>query len=333
MISRPVVLVTGAGGVFGDATVRNLQHSSLRTYVIGADIVWHASGVLSANKSIVLPRVDDPAYIDQLVNAVRTNRVDVVFVSSGTEIRELAPRRDELERESQAIFILPSADLYQMASDKLKTVNFLASHGFDYPATITTKGSDEVGAFTEQVGFPLIAKPRFGSGSRGLALCSSIEDVNRIVALEEEYVLQQAIGDEDHEYTVGVIATEEQNVLASITLRRWLRGGQTEAAEVVDIPSISTYAESLGAKLRPRGYVNIQLRMLKERPIAFEVNARISSSTGFRALAGVNEPELILRKYLLKENPPRPNAEPIVMVRGWSERLVDRANWKDVAPN
>jgi carbamoyl-phosphate synthase large subunit len=101
----------------------------------------------------------------------------------------------------------------------------------------------------------------------------------------------------------------------------------------VESPLITAYAEALGAQLQPRGYVNIQLRMRNDRPVAFEINARVSSSTGFRALAGVNEPELILRRYLLNENPPRPKAKMIAMVRGFSERIVEAAIWKEMVPN
>ena len=333
MTAPLVVLVTGAGGVYGDATIRNLRRSSLPTYVIGADTEWQAAGALVADKAIVLPPVDAPTYASRLIAIVEENAVNAVFISSGTEIRTLASRRDELERKTKALFILPSPTLYKMASDKLATVEFLAAHGFDYPVTVTSKGISTIQPFINRVGFPVMAKPRFGQGSRGLIVCYSAKDLPGVIALEEEYVLQEFLGDEDHEYTVGVLATEKGDVLASIALRRWLKGGQTAAAEVVESPLITAYAEALGAQLQPRGYVNIQLRMRNDRPVAFEINARVSSSTGFRALAGVNEPELILRRYLLNENPPRPKAKMIAMVRGFSERIVEAAIWKEMVPN
>ena len=83
-------------------------------------------------------------------------------------------------------------------------------------------------------------------------------------------MFQELIGDDDHEYTVGVVATDDGEVLGSIALRRWLSGGQTGACEVVESEAITEYAEAIARELRPRGYLNIQLRLRRERPVAFE---------------------------------------------------------------
>jgi carbamoyl-phosphate synthase large subunit len=327
-----VVLVTGAGGVYGEATVNNLRRSSLGVHILGADTRWHAPGSLCSDAPIVLPRVDDPGYVSRLIGLVRERSVNTVFVCSGTEIRALVSDRDRLERESGATFIMPSAPLYSMAADKLETVTFLASNGFAHPKTVSSQEPASWAALVDPIGFPLMAKPRFGQGSRGMTICRSMDDLTRIAVLDEEYVFQELLGDEDHEYTVGVTATESGEILASIVLRRWLFGGQTGACEVVDSPVIAEYAEAIAKAARPRGYINIQLRMRAERPVAFELNARVSSSTGFRALAGVNEPELILRRYVLKENPPRPKAALLKMVRGLVERIVDPSVWEQAVP-
>jgi carbamoyl-phosphate synthase large subunit len=332
MTSRLVVLVTGAGGVYGAATVDNLRRSSLSVETVAADTSWHASGLLRSKKAAVLPKVDDPSYVPRLISVVRESGAHAVFICSGQEIRSLVGRREELERETGATFILPDKALYTLASDKLETVRFLESKGFDSPATILSKGAGSLDDFIGRVGLPVIAKPRFGQGSRGLIVCRSADDLRRVQALDEEYVFQELLGDDDHEYTVGVMATDDGEVLGSIALRRWLSSGQTGACEVVDAPVITEYAEAIARELRPRGYLNVQLRLRRERPVAFEINARVSSSTGFRALAGFNEPELILRRYVLNENPARPRPAILAMVRSWKECVVEPSIWNARAP-
>ena len=136
MSVRPVVLLTGAGGVYGDATIGDLRRSSLEVDIIAADTCWHASGLLRSDHARLLPKVDDPDYVSRLIAIVRESRVNVVFICSGTEIRTLVGMREQLERETQATFILPDGALYGLASDKLETVRFLEAKGFDYPATI-----------------------------------------------------------------------------------------------------------------------------------------------------------------------------------------------------
>lgn len=334
MTGAPIhVLVTGAGGVYGEATVANLRRVSLGVRIFAADTRWHAPGSLLSDEPLVLPRVDDPSYLDRLVETVTRHRVRVVFICSGTEISALVERRDELEARAKTTIIMPGASLYRMASDKLDTVEFLARHGLDHPRTILSSSSnEELEAFIGAVGWPVIAKPRRGQGSRGVARCRSRADLEKFSASGEPYVFQEHLGDDDHEYTVGVVANEAGEVFGSIVLRRWLAGGQTQASEVVHSTLISEYAEAVARAAAPRGYINVQLRVHRGRPVCFEINARVSSSTGFRAVAGFNEPQMILQHYVLGERPPRPTPELIAMVRGLSVSVVDPAVWRRVAP-
>jgi carbamoyl-phosphate synthase large subunit len=324
------VLVTGAGGVYGEATVAGLRRASLPVRITAGDVHWHAAGALGSDDPIVLPRVSDPSYRARIVDIVRTRGIQAVFVCSGTEIRALVDHRQDLESETGALFVLPPPDLYRTASDKLETAKTLAAHGLASPITASSR---DLGDLLERVPFPLFAKPRFGQGSRGIRVCKGPEDLAEVCALEEEYVVQELLGDDDEEFTVGVVATETGAVLGSIVLRRWLAGGQTGACETVEPGPIATYAEAIAAALRPRGYLNVQMRLRDGEPVAFELNARVSSSTGFRALAGFNEPELILRHYVLRERPGRPEIRRLTMVRGLSERIVEPAIWDRARAN
>ncbi|HVJ94003.1 MAG TPA: ATP-grasp domain-containing protein [Labilithrix sp.] len=331
-MTKLAVLVTGAGGVYGQATIENLRRSTLPVRIFGADVRWDAPGVLLSDEPIVLPRVDHPSYRHRLAEVIRERGVRAVFVSSGAEISALVEHRSQLEAETGAVFILPPADLYRLASDKLRTVEYLADNGLEHPLTILATESGKIASFVAQVGLPVIAKPRFGQGSRGIVRCTCAPELAQIAANREEYVLQQLLGDDDHEFTVGVIGTEDGDVIGSIVLRRWLAAGQTGACEVVEAPAIAEYAEAIARFARPRGYINVQLRLRDGRPVAFEINARVSSSTGFRGLAGFNEPELIVRRYLLGERPSRPNVRRVAMVRGLTERIIESNVWNQVVP-
>lgn len=321
------VLVTGAGGVYGEATIANLRRSELPLRIVGADTRWQAPGVLVSDVPVTLPLVRDPELVPKLAEVVKREGVKIVFVCSGTEIKALASQRDELERATGATFIMPTAELYTMASDKLATAQWLEARGFAFPTTASSRTP-----WSSPPAFPLIAKPRWGQGSRGIAIVNSEEHVERIRREDEEYVFQELLGDEDHEFTVGVVATEQGEVLASIVLRRWLTAGFTGACQVVMHEKVTSYAEKIAAELRPRGFINVQIRLRGDEPVAFEINPRVSSSTGFRALAGVNEPELLIRRYVLDERPPKPTPKPITMVRCLQERIVEPAVWDAIAP-
>jgi len=55
----------------------------------------------------------------------------------------------------------------------------------------------------------------------------------------------------------------------------------------------------------------------------FEINPRFSGTTYIRALAGVNEPDLFIKKYLLnQEIPLMPRPNPGIILRGLEEVFI-----------
>lgn len=329
---RPLtVLATGAGGTYGLATIRNLRRSALPLRIIGADVTWHAPGMFLADVAALLPRVDSKNFDDELAALSRREKVDAIFLTSGTEIAHVVARREELESKTGATLIVNSKHVFDLASDKLETARRIAQWGLAAPMTGDLSADDDVLKLIHGVGFPLIAKPRYGSGSKGLMLISNESEIYTIRQTKEPYVIQEHIGDLDHEYTVGVVGAEDGRVFGSIVLRRWLKAGQTVACESVDEPAIAAYAEAITEKVKPRGYLNVQLRLRGNQPCAFELNARVSSSTGFRGAAGFNEPEMILRSLLLDETPLRPSYRKVRMIRFSSEEVVDDARWEALA--
>ena len=51
-----------------------------------------------------------------------------------------------------------------------------------------------------------------------------------------------------------------------------------------------------------RGPLNIQCRKTKEGIYTMEINPRFSGTSPMRALMGYNEPDILIRKYLLGQN-------------------------------
>ncbi len=320
-------MVTGAGGVFGHGTVVALKCSALEILTIAVDCKATASGLYLADEAYVIPRVDDPRYAARLVELCRRHKVGVVFVASGFEIPVIAALRESLESDTGAVFIVNSPEMLAITSDKWATYQTLSKAGLSAPLSTVDTAADALRDFTQMTGFPVMVKPRRGQGSRGIQLCGDLGEVIQAMNGDKPMIAQRAIGDSNHEYTVGVLGTEKGEILGSITLRRYLKDGITGAAEVIEDESIRRYAEAIARLLRPRGYCNVQLRLDGGTPCAFEINGRISSSTAFRTLAGFNEPEILIRHYLLGGRAIPFSPRRLRMVRAYEERIIDDEQW------
>jgi carbamoyl-phosphate synthase large subunit len=103
-------------------------------------------------------------------------------------------------------------------------------------------------------------------------------------------------------------------MIQSIVMQRNLLGGATGYAKVCEQSYINEFCEDVATQLQSTGPINIQLRLDdNNNPLIFEINPRFSGSSIMRALAGFNEPDMIIRNFVLneelKKNPIKANNE------------------------
>jgi len=218
--------------------------------------------------------------------------------------------------------------LVEVTADKWTTYNLLRENGVNVPPSTIEFDPDHLERFGRENGFPVVVKPRRGKGSVGVVECSDLDSLVAHMGQGGPMMAQRHIGDRHHEYTVGVLGSETGDILGTIVLRRYLQEGITCAAEVVDYPEVAKSAQDVARLLKPRGYLNVQLRLDNGRPSVIEVNGRVSSSTSFRAVAGFNEPEILIRYYLLGEKELPVSVRPIKMVRAREVTVVDPGRWR-----
>jgi len=163
-----------------------------------------------------------------------------------------------------------------------------------------------------------------------------------------EYIAQEYIGTPDQEYTVGVLTDMEGNLINSIAIRRNISFGlgckikianrsekQELGAHLVISSGISQgqvgkyefvteYCENLALKLGAKSALNIQCRYFNNKVYVFEINPRYSGTTSLRAMVGYNEPDIMIRKYLLGEDIERNfSFEECIIMRGLNERKIN----------
>jgi carbamoyl-phosphate synthase large subunit len=67
-------------------------------------------------------------------------------------------------------------------------------------------------------------------------------------------------------------------------------------------PEVTTQCREIADRLGSRGPLNMQCRFVGRRVQIFEINPRFSGTTSLRAMVGLNEPDLLVRRHLLNED-------------------------------
>lgn len=318
----PTVLVLAVGGNVSQGILKALALSSIKCRVIGADVAPLKLGLFTCDRAFISPWATDKNFIPWLCNICVQEKVDAILSGAEPVLSVLAQHADVIKRESGALPFVCSHETFMIGDDKWLTCEWLRHNGFQCPGYALSHERKALDNLAKDHGFPLVAKPRRGGGKRGHIEIREACDLD-YVANKNDYLVQQYIGREQQEYTVGCFCDCEGIVRGAISMRRELHEGTTVLAEVGEFPHIRDAAVAIAAKLRPAGPINIQLRDTAQGPVCLELNIRFSGTCPVRARFGFNEVEEALRHFVMKE-PARdlPRIHSGIMLRYWNEMYI-----------
>lgn len=319
-MARPplTVLVLAVGGNVSQGILKALSHSRQACRIVGADISARQMGLYTVPRAYVAPWASDPEFVPWLIDTCRREGVDLILSGAEAVLMVMAQYRETIERETGACCLVSSGTVMEIGDDKLKTCRWLAANDLPCPAFAAADDAEAVKDLVRGGGYPLIAKPRRGGGSRGLFLVEDEDDL-AYACRKPGYLLQAHVGTENDEYTVGCFMDRDGRLAPSCCMRRELLAGTTYRAEIGLFEPIRAVAESVVGALRPTGPCNVQLRMTEAGPVCFEINPRFSGSAPIRAHFGYNEAEAALEHFVLGNPVTLPLVTEGVGLRYWNE--------------
>lgn len=288
------ILVTGIAGDIGNAVGRIMTESGMCDSVFGCDIHDQHGGKQIFDECFVVPGVDDQNYIEVLRRLVEKYEIQLIIPSSEPEQRFLFGI-NMLGSIGSAKLILSSRRAMEVGFDKLKTARFLEEAELPYPWTY------EVGKRRPK-SLPCILKNKCGAGSQDVKLVRFENEIPLYEELYSDFIWQERIGSDAQEYTCGVYQSASGKARV-IIFRRRLAAGITSFGELVEVESITRLCENIANHLNLVGSINVQLRLVDDVPIVFEINPRFSSTVMFRHLMGFQDLIWSVHEMLLKELP------------------------------
>lgn len=321
-MTTPTILVLAVGGNVSQGILKGLRHDGRPMRILGADISPPQMGLYTVDKAFVAPWAHEPDFIPWLLDCVTSESVSLILSGAEPVLMALARHRHRIETETSARVLCSTEAVMEIGDDKLRTCQWLEENHLPHPAYAEVSDQAAVAALRERCGFPLIAKPRRGGGSRGLFEVHDHRDLDYIVG-KPQYLLQEMLGSEDDEYTVGCFRHEDGTLAPSCCMKRELLAGTTYRAFLGAYPAVRTEAERIVERLKPLGPCNIQLRDTPRGPVCFEINPRYSGTTPIRSHFGYREVSAGLDLLLGTGPAPLPLITDGIALRYWNELYVD----------
>lgn len=280
MSSRPAVLLTGVGKRF-DIVSAFSRHA----FTIAADPGPLAPARYAADLAVLPPRIDDPQYIPFLQRVVAEHDVRAVVPLTDLDIHILAAAGDGLPA-----FVAPVKSC-EALYDKYATHVELTRRGLPSPPTVLPGSEPE--------SYPVMVKPRRGSGARSIHPCADRGEMEFFISyVKEPVMVQRLMG--GPEVSIDVLCDLDGRCLNAIA-RSMLesRGGESIKGQVIDDPRLVDLARSVAESFCIRGPGTIQVFDDPEIGLGItDVNPRFGGAFPapmYAAPAGRSYPELIVR--------------------------------------
>lgn len=310
------ILVSGTSGIIGYGILKSLRQSHPDCRLIGTTVYERSAAPAFCDVFEKAPMTNHASYIPWLLDVIR--RHDVAMVIPGIEVDVVAwnEHRATIE-QSGAQVLLNDPDLIRLCADKWQFYQSLVKHHSPY-AIPTSLEFDEISQR-----FPLLLKPRKGSGSKGIVVVNDSDDLRQhLGATAQGMMIQPVIGTEEEEYTTSAFFDRDSKLCAFHTLRRTLsEAGFTETAETVELDCVQDALLHFGKIFTPVGPTNFQFRLDDGKLKLLEINPRISSSTSLRAAFGYNESAMSVEWLLDGKLPEQPALKQGYAVR-YTEDLI-----------
>ena len=284
---------------------------------IATDVDQLAPALYHADRRALVPRVDDPAYIDALRDLVQLHDVRLIVPLTDLDHLQLANARADL---GGATVLVPGAETIARCSDKYLAHEFFAERGIGSPPTWLP------GDLAGELPYPVLVKARRGFGSRHIYRAANRAELDFFLAYTTAESMVQALC-HGEEFSIDVFCDLDGRCLAAIP-RTMIesKGGESIKGMTIRDDELIAFGCRVSEALRIIGPANVQCFREPDGELQVtDVNPRFGGGFPLPTAAGSGYPELALQ--LANGERPEPRLgdfrEGVVMTRFFSEVILE----------
>lgn len=158
--------------------------------IIATDLSPYAPALYMADKQYLVPRIDDPVYVETVLDICKKEKINAVTTFIDPEIEILAKNRDKFEAQGVEV-LAPYEETAKLCFDKYLMFQHLMKNNIPTVMTWGTLDQFEKAFYAGEVEFPVFVKPRTGSGSVGARKVYSYEILAEAIAEDPSLIIQE----------------------------------------------------------------------------------------------------------------------------------------------
>jgi carbamoylphosphate synthase large subunit len=269
-----------------------------------------------------------------LLKICKKENVNVVLPCSDEEVLVLSGCKELFSRRGIAVPI-SDREVVERASDRWKMSNAISRLNVKIPKTFSPANKNQLENAIEQIGFPLVIRPRLSRGARGVTYCKDKKAAElTFEQLKRDYgpvIVQELVsGGPGSVYAVQTLWDSDHRLCSSIVYQKLRErppsGGVSWVGRTVSNDKLTDSAVSIMKEIGPwtgPAGVEFKISSSNNEPYIMEINPRLQAPVLFLAKAGVNSAELWLRIALNEKVVPQFEYKEKYFIRFTFDKVID----------
>ena len=269
--------------------------------IVATDLSPYAPAIYFADKHYLVPSINDPSYIETILEICKKEQINAVTTFIDPEIEILAKNRDRFKKLDVEV-LAPYEETAKLCFDKFLMFKHLQKNNI--PTVLTWGSLDEFKQALENnlVGFPVFVKPRTGSGSVGARKISNLSELTESMNLDSSLIIQEFMDCKDLDADVYIDTISHQAVSAFSKKKIETRiGGASKTISFKD-EKLFEFIQKICTVFKFNGPVDMDFFYRDEQYYLSEINPRFGGAYLHAYGAGVDFIKLIENNLNGKSN-------------------------------
>lgn len=270
---------------------------------IATDMSYLAPAIYVADKYYITPAINDPEYINTILDICDKESIDAITTLIDPEIELLAKNRKKFADHHVEV-LTPYEETARLCFNKYEMYKFLSNHNIPTPLTFGT-AQETIDAVNDgKVSYPLFVKPRTGSGSVGARKVYDESELREAFEVDPSLIAQQLMTgiDLDADVYVDIISEKPVSIFSKRKLQMKI-GGASKTISFRD-PKLVEFIQNVLSNFHFHGPIDMDFFNVDGRYYLNEINPRFGGAYLHAYGCGVDFIKLIENNINGIENKP-----------------------------
>ena len=273
--------------------------------VIATDNYELAPALYDADKHYVTKRWDEPNYWEEIIEICKRDNIGLIVSLIDPELELLAAHKHIFEQMG-ILCNVGNEEIIKKTFDKFLMLELIKKLGYPWIKTYENFETAKKAIELKDISFPLVTKPRNGSGSAGVEVVRSVERLSEICALNPDTIIQEYMQGQEIGVDVYVDLISHETISIFTKKKLKMRSGETDKSVSFKNEKLFALIDDFVQKIGLVGANDIDVFERDGEFFISEVNPRFGGGYLHAYAAGENFP-----RYLINNLNGTPNVRKI----------------------